>query len=344
MGKRKFHQLLHTDGVSVSLIFQELPGKIKPEKIRKKPKKGSDGEDENRKFYVREMDITHKNIVGIDPNKDDIMYGVGRRREVDPEKEKEKKIRVSGRRARRRDRNPKTPGTLKKNSPKLPDSEMLQVFRFTRSQRDFESKSKIYRRQREKLAEETLIEGLSVKEHEATLSAFNSKTSNVQEFHHYLAQKIRVANLLRKYYQREVFRKMRWNTFVNTCRMEEKMISKFKNLYGSPDKVIVCFGDYSQTHLKHSPPVKGKYYRDLFQRHGFQVFLVNEAYTSKRCHDCHQDLKKFKNIHGLLRCKNCQSGRRFWNRDLNAARNILEIAISEFEGKGRPGYLCRVDN
>jgi hypothetical protein len=76
--------------------------------------------------------------------------------------------------------------------------------------------------------------------------------------------------------------------------MEEKMIQKFKGLYGSPDKVVVCFGDYSQNHLRHSPPVKGKYYRDLFQRHRFQVFLVNEAYTSKTCHDCHDELEKLK--------------------------------------------------
>jgi transposase len=42
-----------------------------------------------------------------------------------------------------------------------------------------------------------------------------------------------------------------------------------------------------------------------------------------------------------LRCKTCQQGKRLWNRDLNAVKNILAISESEIQGLGRPEYLCR---
>ena len=43
--------------------------------------------------------------------------------------------------------------------------------------------------------------------------------------------------------------------------------------------------------------------------------------------------------HGLVRCdsdKKC-----LWNRDLNAALNILLIATETIQGNGRPEYLQR---
>ncbi len=153
----------------------------------------------------------------------------------------------------------------------------------------------------------------------------------------------------------DVFRKMRWHAFINTQRLEEKLINNFSKKYGSPAEVIVCFGDYSQGHLRGTEPVKGKHYRELFKKHGYEVYLVDEYRTSKKCHICHHDLvKDFKGVshkpktlgeeivvHGLLRCKTCQEGRRLWNRDLNAVKNILAISESEIAGRGRPEYLCR---
>jgi len=190
------------------------------------------------------------------------------------------------------------------------------------------------------------------------LSETCSKVIELFTFENYLLTKLYVSSALEDYFEMEVFRKMRWHTYINTQRLEEKMVKRFQAKYGPPEKVIVCIGDYSQANLKFTEPVKGKHYRELFRKHGYEVYLVDEFRTSKKCHVCHHDLiKDFKGVshrpktygeeivvHGLLRCKTCQQGERLWNRDLNAVKNILAISESEIKGLGRPEYLCRTSN
>ena len=45
------------------------------------------------------------------------------------------------------------------------------------------------------------------------------------------------------------------------------MLNNFERKYGSPENVIVCFGDYDQRNMKNLEPVKGK---------GFENFFVKE--------------------------------------------------------------------
>ena len=106
-------------------------------------------------------------------------------------------------------------------------------------------------------------------------------------------------------------------------------------------------------------PTKGIGFRKMFRRQGYKVYLINEFRTSKRCHWCNEGItekfmkiKKEKNeetkeilINGLLRCQNndCLEGRykRIFNRDLNGAINILEIATKIIKGIKRPQKFCR---
>jgi hypothetical protein len=199
----------------------------------------------------------------------------------------------------------------------------------------------------------------SIKELETSIPT--KKTADPDQFKIYLERKIRVSYLLSEYYEQEIFRKMRWHTFINTQRSEAKLINRFASIYGQPGKVIVCFGDYDQVHLKHCEPVKGKYYRELFRRNGYETFLVDEHKTSITCHDCEGRLEhcvwrssprpwvRKRNptaypVHGLLRCKTCLQGRRKWNTDLNAARNILRLALCAFNGLDRPECFQRKKN
>jgi transposase len=277
---------------------------------------------------VHERSIEGKTIVAIDPNKEDIISAIGEGLKPNPDK-----------------------------------PEHLAKFRYTKCQKNFETRSRADKRLRNKMAEETLIDDplsevrRSVKQLETSIPT--RKTADPYQFMIFLKEKIRVSYLLSSYYRREVFRKMKWHTYINTQRSEAKMLNNFASIYGESKDVIVCFGDYDQGHLKHCEPVKGKYYRDLFQRSGYEVYLVDEYKTSITCHDCEGRLEhvlkrrsprpwvkseKEYPVHGLFGCKTCLGGKRRWNRDLNASRNILRLALCAFHGQERPECFRRKVN
>jgi transposase len=133
------------------------------------------------------------------------------------------------------------------------------------------------------------------------------------------------------------------------------MINNFKKIYGNPDEVIICAGDYEQKHhMKYKEPVKGKGIRKLFRDNGYKLYLVDEFRTSCMCSKCQEETgrcekfmrrknpKSFRDgdilVHGLLTCKKCSS---LWNRDINGATNIFRIARNAINGIERPKYLCR---
>lgn len=130
-------------------------------------------------------------------------------------------------------------------------------------------------------------------------------------------------------------------------------MNTFKKIFGSSNDVIVCFGDYEQRkHMKFKEPVKGRGFRTLFRKNGFETYLVDEFRTSCKCSKCEggscekfmvrENPKPFRDnlrlVHGLLSCKNCAN---VWNRDCNGSTNIYKIAFNSIHKKDRPSYLCR---
>jgi transposase len=86
-----------------------------------------------------------------------------------------------------------------------------------------------------------------------------------------------------------------------------------------------------------------------------EVWLGDEHKTSCRCCHCESNKgvcetfrlirnprpwKRHEQIlrHGLVKCKTCSC---LWNRDTNAAINILKIGESHINGLQRPSYLDR---
>ena len=183
----------------------------------------------------------------------------------------------------------------------------------------------------------------------------NRKTMDIEDYKNYVVNKLRVNNIVRKVYENIEFRKFRWHTQIHTQYSESNLVNRFREKFGDPSNVVIVLGDWGQhckTQLKNMAPTKGKGFRKLFRRAGYQVFLVDEHYTSKRCFNCksvHGECKTFhtkknpnknndKVVHGLLRCSNCQM---LWNRNRNGALNILWIALCALQGSERPEYLTK---
>jgi hypothetical protein len=136
--------------------------------------------------------------------------------------------------------------------------------------------------------------------------------------------------------------------------------------------VIIGFGDWSATtHHRTSTPGPARRFRRELARYA-TVVDVDESYTSKTCSCCHQQrlenmrcrslctvrAKKVKTatgwsrevrtkevrtvkVHGVLHCTNSDCQGKTWDRDLNAARNILEITMCRLLGWPRPRWFAK---
>ena len=272
----------------------------------------------SRELYIDELDdysgLQDKKIVGIDPGKEDLIYCVD-----DASKD-------------------------------------ANVFRYSQNQRRKETKMKKYNNiilgmKTNKIQGEGTNK--SVIEYETELSNYTRKTLQINKFKVYINEKNRINNILFGFYAKHLFRKLKFGKHVNNKRNEQQMINNFRKMYGNPDDVVVCIGDWEQRQqMKYKEPTLGIGMRSLLRKNKYKVFLVDEFRSSCKCSNCEGGAcEKFmvrKNpkpnkdemrlVHGLLRCK---SGCGEWNRDRNGSSNIYKIAYQAIHKLERPSYLCR---
>jgi hypothetical protein len=226
-------------------------------------------------------------------------------------------------------------------------------YRYTQDQRRKETKMKKYRNIQNELKTKQKIGNKNIIEMETELSDKNRKTLNIKKFKEYIKEKNKLNDKLFKFYENEIFRKLRLDSYINKMQNEQKMIKEFIATFGEPKDTIICIGDFEQKHqMKYKEPTKGKGLRTLLRKNGFDVYLVNEFRTSCRCFKCHGDCETFRTCknprpwrkdeiiicHGLTMCKTCKA---LWNRDENSSCNIYKIAQMAIQQKERPKYLCR---
>ena len=232
--------MISTDGVGVSILFlrKDLVGKRIPAMKNK----------ENAELYVDELKDTtayqSKKIVGIDPNKGDLIYCVD--------------------------------GCSKDST----------TFRYSQDQRRKETKSKKYRNLLLRMKHHT-IQGKNIYAYETELSQFNRKTLHIEKYKEYLTAKNHCNHVVGAFYQRELFRKLKFSSYINTKRNEQKMMNNFRKTFGEPDEVVICIGDWEQRkQMKYKEPTIGVGMRTLFRKNNYQVLLVDEFRTSCRCSKC----------------------------------------------------------
>jgi len=232
------------------------------------------------------------------------------------------------------------------------DNKNANEFRYTQDSRRKECKIKKYSKIILELKKEK-IDGKTIIEYETEISKFNKKTLNIKEFKKYIQKKCEINYKLFKFYEKYIFRKLKLNGYINKKNNEQKMISNFAKIFGKPEDVVICAGDWEQKqHMKYKEPIKGRGIRKLFRQNGYKIYLVDEFRTSCKCSKCEggscekfmvrENPKPYKSgnilVHGLTKCKTCLG---VWNRDVNGATNIYKIAKNVINKLERPKYLCR---
>lgn len=336
---KKFRYTLGTDGYGVSILSKE-PGSTTGSKRKNCGNKQSIPyvhhlSQDDKKMYQQSI------MVGIDPNKRDLIYCCA---------------------------------DAQLNNSSSNPKKSFSTFRYTQPQARKERSLTTFKTKRNGIKTDDIFAAENI------LSLQNSKALDVTGFKDYLKAYSLAFNTLRNHYGRMEFRKWRFHGFIKTQRSEANMVNRFKAKYGND--VIIGFGDWSShgRHLRGLEPTKSSGMRKIFQRAGIPIVLVDEYRTSKMCsscriHDARLDKtyrKTFKpsktdgkmdfhdklmndgvdytirvatmvqtGRHKVLQCGKCKT---VWNRDFNAAKNILNILKSNIMGDIRPMYLRRGDN
>ena len=336
----RFNNMISTDGISctISFIRNDLynPSGKNMKKVRK-PK------NYKEEYYVEDLTEDQKdmirgmNIAGIDPGVDEIVHAVDHN--VD---EKIHNGRI-------------------KHKP--------NSFRFTRMQRKKEVKTAKYKEINKELRKNSLIEGKSIETWESELSKHNLGTCIYSNLLKRLTIKNKISNIIYEFYQKEIFRKLKLNHYMNSQRSDANMINRFKERFGDPTETVVFMGDWSPNQgMRYKEPVRGKGIRRLFKRNGYDVYLIDEYNTSKMMCETGDLMEKFKKapnreykkeiekngysdkhktilVHGLLRNKLSIGipciDTVYFNRNVLGALNIREKGLCHLYNAPIPEYLSR---
>jgi hypothetical protein len=184
-----------------------------------------------------------------------------------------------------------------------------------------------------------------INEYENVLSLQNSKSVNYDNFKSYLVEKDRLNKQTIEFYKKEVWRKMKFRQYSYGNKSIDIFLNNIEKTFG--ENILICYGNWSRSsQMKHFMPTMNKGLRKLIHKR-YDTITINECNTSKKCCDCFQDLKHYRNKENkeefrLLVCSNCVSCENkkivFRTRDANSSINIMKLTSCWIDKQERP--LC----
>ena len=186
-----------------------------------------------------------------------------------------------------------------------------------------------------------------INEYENILSLQNSKSVNYNHFKSYLLDKTELNKQTTEFYKKEVWRKMKFRRYSYGNKSIDTFLNNIEKTFG--ENILICYGNWSRTsQMKHFMPTMNKGLRKLIHKR-YDTITINECNTSKKCCDCFQDLKHYRNKENkeefrLLVCSNCVSCENkkivFRTRDANSAINIMNLGKCWIYKQHRPSEFC----
>jgi len=177
------------------------------------------------------------------------------------------------------------------------------------------------------------------------------KTVNYHNLMNNIRATLAELKTLRQFSRVKGFRSHRFKSAVFRKKALHQLVKK---LIGNTDKdkLLVGFGDWSQQKgLKGSEPAPVRTFRRELRKH-VTVIRIDEFRTSKTCSECHHRVKKIKHhhhknqrqesleCHEVVRCSNSECNK-YWQRDVNASRNMYTLLCAQRDGLGRPAVFAR---
>ena len=213
-----------------------------------------------------------------------------------------------------------------------------KFYSYTNKQRVNETKRLKYQNILKKYRDE-----LDITSKENELSAYNSKSCNINKYREFITKKINTNEVLYKLYQNNKFRQYKWYAFINKKRTEDNMLNKIEKTY-TKDSIIII-GDWSigkqMKNFISTPNLSLK--RKLQER--FKVYNIDEYRTSclnYKTEELSKNLylpdkrKKERKMHSILTYKMENKRNGCINRDKNGCKNIQKVFNYYIEYDERP--------
>ena len=166
----------------------------------------------------------------------------------------------------------------------------------------------------------------------------------LRKFKNFIKEKNELNEKLKKFYNQELHRKLKWRSWIYQRKSEDKFLNRIEETYGKKEDILLCYGNWSRTsQMKYIMPTKGVGLRRVISKK-YDVVLIDEFKTSALCSKCNKELDNYKNIHRLLVCKNCGLENKnsvFINRDMNACINMVNLSKEWINSKKRNKNFCR---
>jgi hypothetical protein len=145
----------------------------------------------------------------------------------------------------------------------------------------------------------------------------------------YASQVAQWENMERCFFDESWYQKQRFKLFVKTQKALETVVSRVLGTRNKQEqkRVIVAYGDgdMSRNMPGLSPLLSTKFFKKM--QSSATVAVVNEFKTSELCSCCRETMRKMEGRYRVLCCDNSNCIRTVWNRDINAAINILNIFL-----------------
>jgi L-fucose mutarotase/ribose pyranase (RbsD/FucU family) len=157
---------------------------------------------------------------------------------------------------------------------------------YSNRQRLLETKRIQYQRKLEK-HKGLSIDGECIKDIEAELNNYNSKSCYLITFLKYVTIKNATNDKLFVKYENLIFRKLKWYTYINTQRSEERLVANIKKIFG--DDIVLMMGDWSISkqfrNYISTPMISLK----KMLKHYFDIINIDEYNTSKINYKTHEE-------------------------------------------------------
>lgn len=213
-----------------------------------------------------------------------------------------------------------------------------KTFRYTNAHHLHATKRLLYQKKQQRYKNEHGISAL-----ENLLSAFNSKTCNLERFEEYVYIKNQINDILLPQYEAKIFRQHRWYGYINRERAYAKLLDRLEKAYGKES--IMLYGDWSigqQMRNFISTPnstLRGKV-RKRFATLEFDEFRTSclSSRTHERCENLEvlDKTGKSRELHSVLTYQMENKRKGCINRNRNAVENMRYITIYQLLYGERP--------